>query len=113
MSVEQPSTTEWITSSPTVIDGKPRVKGTRLGVHFLATQVVDDDCSASDVSARYNIPVEAVEAAVEYYDNHPELMNSIERQQESLFEEAERNPRVPTTPEELATFATESRSSSD
>mgnify|MGYP000297070879 CR=1 FL=1 len=113
MSVEQPSTTEWITSSPTVIDGKPRVKGTRLGVHFLATQVVGDDCSASDVSTRYDIPVAAVEAAVEYYHNHPELMDSIERQRENLLEEAERNPRVPTTPEELSTFATESPSASD
>jgi len=72
-----------------------------------------DDCSASDVSTRYDIPVAAVEAAVEYYHNHPELMDSIERQRENLLEEAERNPRVPTTPEELSTFATESPSASD
>jgi hypothetical protein len=89
------------------------VKGTRLGVHFLATQVVDDDYSVSDVSTQYDIPVAAVEAAVEYYHSHPELMDSIERQRESLLEEAERNPSVPTTPEELATFASESQSASD
>lgn len=113
MSVEQPSTKEWITSSPTVIDGKPRVKGTRLGVHFLATQVMEDNCSASGVSERYDIPVEAVEAAMEYYHSHPEMMDSIERQRDGLLEEAERNPSVPTTPEELAEFTTESRSVSD
>jgi len=113
MAVEQPATTEWITSSPTVIDGKPRVKGTRIGVHFLATQVTERDRSASDVADSFDIPAAAVEAAVEYYQSHPALMASIERRREGLLEEAERNPTVPTTPEGLAEFGTETRSTSD
>lgn len=113
MAVEQPSTKEWITSSPTVIDGKPRVKDTRIGVHFLATQVTERDRSASEVADRFDIPEAAVEAAVEYYRSHPEMMASIERRREGLLKEAERNPAVPTTPEELAAFGTENRSSSD
>jgi len=113
MSVEQPSTKEWITSSPTVIDGKPRVKGTRIGVHFLATQVVEGGRSPSSVAESYDIPVAAVNAAVEYHRTHPDRMDSLERRREGLLEEAERNPAVPTTPEELAEFATESRSVSD
>lgn len=113
MAVEQPATTEWITSSPTVIDGKPRVKGTRIGVHFLATQVTARDQSASEVADSFDIPVAAVEAAVDYYQSHPEMMASIERRREGLLEEAERNPAVPTTPEELAAFGTENRSASN
>ena len=69
---------------------------------------MEDDRSASGVSERYDIPVEAVEAAVKYYHSPPEMMDSIERQREGLLEEAERNPNVPTTPEELDEFATES-----
>jgi uncharacterized protein (DUF433 family) len=113
MAVEQPSTKEWITSSPTVIDGKPRVKGTRIGVHFLATQVTERDRSASEVADRFDIPVAAVEATVEYYQSHPEMMASIERRREGLLEEAERNPAVPTTPDELAEFGTDGRPTSD
>lgn len=113
MAVEQPATKEWITSSPTVIDGKPRVKGTRIGVHFLATQVTERDRSASEVADRFEIPVAAVEATVEYYQSHPEMMASIERRREGLLEEAERNSAVPTTPEELAEFGTDGRPTSD
>ena len=74
---------------------------------------MEDSRSESGVSERYDIPVEAVEAAMEYYHSHPETMDSIQRQRERLLEEAERNPSVPTTPEELAEFITESRSVSD
>ena len=108
MTAGQPSTQKWITTTPTVLEGKPRVQDTRLGVHFLATQVETSD--PQTVAERYEIPVEAVRAAVEYYRSNPETMASIERQRDALFEEAETHPAIPTTPAELEAFATNTRS---
>ena len=113
MSTEQPSTTTWITTSPTVLDGKPRVKDTRLGVHFIVTQIISGNSGVEAVADQYSLPVEAVQAAVDYYHSHPEKMEAIDRQRTALVEEAKRNPAVPTTPSELADFGNGTRSASD
>jgi len=113
MTAAQPSTEEWITTSPTVLDGKPRVKNTRIGVHFLATQIVEDESDPDTVASQYGIPSEAVQAAVDYYYNHPEKMAAIDRRRAALFEDAEQNSTIPTTPEELADLASGARSTSD
>jgi len=113
MRTGQPSTQKWITTTPTVLDGKPRVKDTRLGVHFLAAQVVDGESDPQAIAEQYDISTEAVRAAVDYYQSNPEKMASIERQRKALCEEAERNPAIPTTPAELEAFGTKTRSVSD
>jgi len=113
MTVGQSSTEEWITTTPSVLDGKPRVKNTRLGVHFLATQVLEGEEDPYAVAEKYGVSGEAVRAAVDYYQSNPEKMASIERQRKALFEEAEQNPGVPTSPAELAEYGTKTRSASD
>lgn len=113
MAAEESPTREWITSTPTVLDGKPRVKNRRLGVHFLATQVVNDGDEPAAVAARYDVPVEAVRAAVSYYREHPQEMAGIEYRRARLFEDAQADSSVPTTPEELADLASGPQTASD
>lgn len=113
MAAEKSPTPDWITSTPTVLGGKPRVKNRRLGVHFLATQVIDGEDDPEVVADRYDVPVEAVRAAVSYYYEHSEEMEDINRRRGEVLEEARNNPSVPTTPEELADLASGAQSASD
>jgi uncharacterized protein (DUF433 family) len=113
MTVEESSIREWITSTPTVLDGKPRVKNRRLGVHFLATQVVEHENEPGAVADRYDVPVEAVQAAVSYYRENPQEMDQIESRRTKLFEQAQDDPSVPTTPQEMADLSSGSRTASD
>jgi len=110
---EESSAEKWITSTPSVLDGKPRVKNRRLGVHFLATQVVDGGDEPEEVADRYSVPVEAVRAAVSYYYAHPDEMAAIEQRRTQILQEAHADPSVPTTPQELANFASGAQSVSD
>jgi uncharacterized protein (DUF433 family) len=103
----------WITATPEVLDGRPRIRGRRLGVHFLATQVSAEGQEPAAIAARYELPVKAVNAAVEYYQSHSDEMARINREREQLLDTAYNDPATPTSPEELAQMSTGARSASD
>jgi len=104
---------DWITATPSVLDGKPRIEGRRLGVRFLATQVADEGNSRVEVAERYELPVEAVDAAVAYYHSHPAEMGEIEKRRRETLARAQADPAIPTTPEAVADTVGGSRSTSD
>lgn len=77
------STTTRIVKTPEVLHGKPRIEGTRIGVLQIGTRVRQQDSSVDEVAAEFDLDTEQVEAALEYYDEHPELMETLRAQQEA------------------------------
>lgn len=109
---ESPSS-NWITATPSVLDGVPRIEGRRLGVYTVATQVADEGRDPTAVADRYDLPVDAVEAAVAYYHSHPEEMAAVEAARREQLVRAQADPAVPTTPSEVAAMVTREESASD
>jgi uncharacterized protein (DUF433 family) len=101
MATQQPTE---IVATPDVLGGKPRLEGTRLGVHFLATLVEDGGWDPHVVAEEYELPIAAVYRALTYYHEHPEEMAAIKRRNEEIDAELAADPDVPTTPEELAAW---------
>lgn len=76
-------TTIRVVSTPAVLRGNPRLEGTRIGVFQLGRRVRTQNGSLDDVAEEFDLDTAAVEAAVEYYDEHPELMETLYAQHEA------------------------------
>jgi len=57
---------DWITTTPGVLGGKPCVRGTRLSVEFILELIASGATRAEIVKAYPQLAPEAVEAAVRY-----------------------------------------------
>lgn len=77
------STTVRIVKTPDVLHGKPRIEGTRVGVLQIGTLVREQEWSVDDAATQFDIDVSQARAAVEYYDDHPELMETLRAQEEA------------------------------
>lgn len=77
------STTVRIVKTPDVLHGKPRIEGTRVGVFQIGTLVREREWSVEDASGQFDLDVSQIRAAVEYYDEHPELMETLRAQEEA------------------------------
>jgi uncharacterized protein (DUF433 family) len=75
------STTVRIVKTPDVLHGRPRIEGTRVGVFTLGAAVRERGESVEDLLEEYpDLDREEIKAAVDYYDDHPELMDYIRTQ---------------------------------
>jgi uncharacterized protein (DUF433 family) len=87
-----------IVKTPDVLGGKPRVEGVRVGVLQIGDYVRKNGISVESVMEELRLSREQVEAALRYYDDHPDEMETLHAQREASFRRMrERNP----TPEEL------------
>ena len=77
------STTVRIVKTPDVLHGRPRIKGTRVGVFQIGTLLREREWSVDDAATQFDIDVSQARVAVEYYDNHPELMETLRAQAEA------------------------------
>ena len=77
------STTISVVSTPDVLHGKPRLEGTRIGVFQLGRRVRTRNESPEAVADAFDLDAAEVTAAVEYYDEHPELMETLRSQHEA------------------------------
>lgn len=84
-----------IVSTPDVLGGKPRIEGTRIGVHKVGTLVRENDWSYDEVCEAFDLSPDEVEAAVEYYDDHPDEMAQIRADMEATFERIREQSRAP------------------
>lgn len=66
--------------TPEVLHGKPRIDGTRVGVLQIAELVREDGWSVEAVTEQFDVDAKQVEAALAYYDGHPELMETLRAQ---------------------------------
>jgi uncharacterized protein (DUF433 family) len=75
------STTVRIVKTPDVLHGKPRVEGTRIGVFKLGVMAREQDYSIGEILDEHpSLDREQAEAALAYYDEHPELMETLRAQ---------------------------------
>jgi uncharacterized protein (DUF433 family) len=74
------STTVPIVKTPDVLHGKPRLEGTRIGVFTLGELVRRRDWSREEVSREFDLDADQIDAALQYYDEHPELVETLRAQ---------------------------------
>jgi len=77
------STTVRIVSTPDVLHGKPRVEGTRIGIFQVGELVSRQGWTIGDVVREFDLDEEQAQAALEYYQAHPELIDTLRAQREA------------------------------
>ena len=92
------STHAGIVETPEVLGGNPRIEGVRVGVLQVGDYVREVGMDVETVMDELRLSREQVEAALDYYDDHPDEMETLRAQREASFRRMEeQNP----TPEEL------------
>lgn len=66
-----------IATTPDVLDGKPRIEGTRVGVHHVGNLVREQGWGEAAVADELDLTADEVTAALEYYDSHLEEMADL------------------------------------
>lgn len=80
---------ERIVADPDVIGGKPRIAGTRVGVHLLGQRVEAGGDDPATVAESLDLDLGDLYLALAYYHNHPEEMCELERRKERAKEKAD------------------------
>lgn len=89
------STAVKIVRTPDVLHGKPRIEGTRVGVYTLGT-AADGGATVEDLLDEYpNLDRAEIEAALDYYESHEELMGYIRMQKQARRKELAEQSRAP------------------
>lgn len=74
------SSTVQIVKTPDVLHGEPRLEGTRVGVLQIGELVREREWKLNDVADQLDLDIAQVRAATDYYDEHPELMETLRAQ---------------------------------
>jgi len=77
------STTVRIVKTPDVLHGKPRIEGTRIGIFQIGELIRRQDWTIEDVTREFDLDQEQARAALDYYDEHPELVETLRAQHEA------------------------------
>ena len=89
------TTTIRIVKTPDVLHGNPRIEGTRIGVFKLGVMAREQDYSIADVLDEHpSLDHEQVEAALEYYDEHPGLMETLRAQKQARRQDIREQSRA-------------------
>ena len=95
------STTVRIVQTEDVLHGKPRIEGTRIGVFTLGVAAREHGVGVGELTDEYPaLDREQIEAALDYYDEHPELMEYIRAQKRLRKQEIVAQSRAPATGED-------------
>jgi uncharacterized protein (DUF433 family) len=89
------STTVRIVKTSDVLHGKPRIDGTRVGVLQVGELVRRREWSLEETAEQFDLDVEQVRVAVEYYDEHPELMETLREQKQARQQGITSDSRAP------------------
>ena len=87
------STTVRIVKTPDVLHGKPRVEGTRICVFQIGELVRRQGWTRDDVTQEFDLDAEQAQAAPDYYDEHPELVETLRAQHEARTRAIDRRSR--------------------
>ena len=91
------STTVRVVKTSDVLHGRPRIEGTRVGVFTLGAAVREHGESVEDLLGEYpDLNREEIEVALDYYDDHPELMDYIRTQKRLRKQDVLERSRAPT-----------------
>lgn len=72
-----------VVSTPNVLGGKPRVEGTRVGVHQVGSLVREHDWSRAAVAEEFGLTADEIDAAIEYYESNPDEMEAVAAEAEA------------------------------
>lgn len=95
--------TKKIVKTPGVIGGKPRIDGTRIGVHNIVEYVVEDEYTAPEVAEKVypHLTPDDVNSALDYYeaneDEMKKLIGDMRKREEAL------EGRLISSPDDLPT----------
>ena len=90
------STTIRIVKTPDVLHGKPRIEGTRIGVFSIGITAREHGATVEELLDDYpDLDRAQVQAALDYYDEHPELMEYIQTQKEATKTALSEQSRAP------------------
>jgi uncharacterized protein (DUF433 family) len=84
-----------IVKTPDVLHGKPRLEGTRVGVLQVGELVREREWELDDVADQLDLDIAQVRAATDYYDEHPELMETLRAQKEARQQSVAAQSRAP------------------
>lgn len=85
-----------IVTTPGVLHGKPRIDGTRLSVFSIGESVRQGGQSVGEVLDAYpDVTAEQIEAALAYYDSHPDEMAVLRDEAEQLVRRLREQSRAP------------------
>lgn len=85
-----------ITRNDDVLDGEPRIDGTRIGVRHVAARVIDSGQSPAYVADQLETSISTVYEALSYYYDNIDEMRRLETENEDAFErvrESSPNPK--------------------
>lgn len=86
-----------VVKTPEVLQGKPRIGGTRIGVFMIGESIRQGDQSIEDILVGYpDLSREQVAVALEYYDENPELMEYLRLQRDLTRQRLLEQSRAPT-----------------
>lgn len=88
------STTTRIVKTADVLHGKPRIEGTRIGVLQIGHRIRRDGLTVAQVARQFDLDPAQVEAALAYYDEHTELMETLRTQLEAGLASIEAESRA-------------------
>jgi uncharacterized protein (DUF433 family) len=89
------SSTVQIVKTPDVLHGVPRLEGTRVGVLQVGELVREREWELDDVAEQLDLDIAQVRAAADYYDEHPELMETLRAQKEARQQSVAAQSRAP------------------
>jgi uncharacterized protein (DUF433 family) len=83
--------TEHIEVTPGVRGGKPRITGTRIAVEDIVVMHLKMGLSLSEISAKYNLSMACLHAAMAYYFDNQETIDSTLAEDEAFVEAFKRS----------------------
>jgi uncharacterized protein (DUF433 family) len=81
--------------TPDVLHGEPRLEGTRIGVLQVGELVREREWELDEVADQLDLDIAQVRAATDYYDEHPELMETLRAQKEARQQSVAAQSRAP------------------
>lgn len=84
-----------VVSTPGVLGGKPRIEGTRIGVHLVGSYIREHGWSRSQIAEAFDLSDAEIAAALDYYDTHPEEMAAIRDQKDDHAARLREQSRAP------------------
>lgn len=88
----------WIVSTPGTLGGKPRVNGHRIAVEHIKNWILTGGLTPEQVSAEYDLPLEAVYAAMAYYYSHKQAIDAHEAKMNALIDQMMKSTEEQVTP---------------
>jgi len=84
-----------IVQTEDVLGGKPRIEGTRISVYLVGELVHEQGWDYAEFADAYDLSEPEVDAALEYYDTHPEEMAAIRERKAEVYEQIRAQSRAP------------------